>query len=612
MKRILQTSVATLLVTVWCAAATAQSIPIEDMFAVSDFVQMAISPDGKHYVAHRQQGDQESVAIRQSADSTLTHSFTPEPLMRFHQLIWLNESRVLAQIAYRGTKAPTPLPSSMMLTTDFDGSNNKFQKPVMRLLKKDGTLDLFVRKEIGTYQILSKLPSETQYVRAVKHPWSQDQNSWVDARNFRPVIGLVNTFFGTFSDKEKLPHVGATPYANTKGDVNLMSWRDDQGVLHLAKRSSPDDEWRPVAGINQIAAQALDVAAVNLDTTIVYLLGIRNGDRVRTLYALDIESGDHLPVFEHRRSLASWAADANNDLVIATVDPAANQYLYSKLKPQSRYIALHRKLVAPFANRHVVIVSSDDTQDHVIVQTTSDVDPGTYYLFNNETNQARFIGANRPWLAPENLSQSHVLRIPAEDGDLTIYLHKPNANTTARGVVVYANLKSTPFQPAVQALVQQGYTVLQPDVRSTNVTHSLVAAGQWAIESKVSTTSQMCVLGIGSYVENVIQAALAKPTIYRCVVGIADTHALDLHRKDVQTNNSGDQSSSPSWLFIQGSENATATFTSMAKDLPRERAKLALKKVNGDLNDKQDSKAQVAAYSEVLRFLASELSNNHN
>lgn len=601
---------AALVITVWYSVAPAKPVSIEDLFAVSDYLDVAISPDGKHYLEHIQRGDQTSVAIRRSADSSLTHTFKPEPLLHFNRLLWLNEDRVLAQIAYRGTKEPTRLPSSMMLTTNIDGSSTKFMKPIRRMVRRDKAVEFPGRKEIGTYQLLSKLPSDTQYVRAVKYEWTQNQNSWVDARKLRPTVGLINTYFGTFSDKEKLPYVGAIPYANKVGEVTLISWRDDQNTLRLAKRSSPDDDWRVLSETDKIGASKLEVAEVNRDTSIVYLKGVRNDDQVRTLYAMSTNTGDYLPVFAHQEDLASWATDANNDIVIAAVDPLAGRYLYSKLKPQSPYIDIHRKLVQTFAGKHVSIVSSDDAQQNVIVRTLSDIDPGTYYLFNNQSNEARFIGANRPWLSPEDLIKGHGLKIPTEETSLSIYLNKPKSTTQSRGVVVYMTPDPALFQPQVQALVQQGFTVLQPDTSDSNITESLLAAGQWAIDAKLSAADQICVVGVGTYVEKVIAAALAKPATYHCMIGISGLTALEPRREAIKAMKMHEQTSSPTWLFIEGSDKATATFKSITKSVAGTSVELMLEDVIGDLHDKLDRKAQAAAYSEVLRFLESEFSNH--
>ena len=80
----------TLLVAVWCSVAPAKPVSIDELFAVSDYLDVVIAPDGKHYLEHIQRGDQTSVAIRRSADSSLTHAFKPEPLLHFNRLLWLN------------------------------------------------------------------------------------------------------------------------------------------------------------------------------------------------------------------------------------------------------------------------------------------------------------------------------------------------------------------------------------------------------------------------------------------------------------------------------------------------------------------------------------------
>lgn len=110
----------------------------------------------------------------------------------------------------------------------------------------------------------------------------------------------------------------------------------------------------------------------------------------------------------------------------------------------------------------------------VLVFSHGDVDPGTYYFFDEAENRLTEWLRVRPWMRPEQLSRMQVVHYSARDGqELFGYFTAPtNAAAQAAPTIVWvhggpADRDHWGFNPDVQFLASRGFAVFQPGFRGS-------------------------------------------------------------------------------------------------------------------------------------------------
>lgn len=180
----------------------------------------------------------------------------------------------------------------------------------------------------------------------------------------------------------------------------------------------------------------------------------------------------------------------------------------------------------------------------VLVTVSSDVDPGTTYLFDWQAMSVEKLYRSRPDFPSEHMAQMRPIRYQARDG-LTIpaYLTTPKG-VEPEGLALVALIHGGPwardtwgYRSQVQFLANRGYAVLQPNFRgSTGFGKDFLNAGnlEWGkamqhditdgiahlVEQGIVDPERVCIMG-GSYGGYATLAGMTfTPELYNCGVSI--------------------------------------------------------------------------------------------
>jgi dipeptidyl aminopeptidase/acylaminoacyl peptidase len=118
--------------------------------------------------------------------------------------------------------------------------------------------------------------------------------------------------------------------------------------------------------------------------------------------------------------------------------------------------------------------SSTEDENLTIVYVSRDVDPGSAYLYNRETEEVELLYRSRPSLPSEHLAYMKPVRYQARDGlEIPAYLTVPR-DVDARDLPVVVLPHGGPwardqwgYDPYAQFLANRGYAVLQPNFRAS-------------------------------------------------------------------------------------------------------------------------------------------------
>ena len=133
----------------------------------------------------------------------------------------------------------------------------------------------------------------------------------------------------------------------------------------------------------------------------------------------------------------------------------------------------------------IYLGSSTEDERLVLVTVTRDVDPGSMYLYNQDTEEVELLYRSRPELPSEHLAFVTPIRYKARDGvEIPAYLTVPRG-AEPRNLPVVILPHGGPwsrdiwgYDPYAQFLANRGYAVLQPNFRgSTGYGKAFLNAG---------------------------------------------------------------------------------------------------------------------------------------
>jgi dienelactone hydrolase len=286
-----------------------------------------------------------------------------------------------------------------------------------------------------------------------------------------------------------------------------------------------------------------------------YALGPSDGRDA--LWRIDL-TGKKPPTLEFAHPVADVVAYSSREQrVLGVYYETDRPFLYAT-DPKIESIMPALKSALP--NGFAVPVSYTADNKVYVVRTKSDVDPGTYYLYNSEKNSLARIAGGYPDLDPKTLGRMQSISYPAQDGtSIPGYLTVPPGQRAEHlplivmphGGPVERDRWEFDFLRAF--LVSRGYAVLQMNFRGSagygvkwrsdahedwgGLPYSDVTDGaRWAIKQGIADPKRMCIVGwsFGGYVA--LLGAVRNPDLYRCsisIAGISDLSLLDQQEGNV-------------------------------------------------------------------------------
>jgi dienelactone hydrolase len=215
------------------------------------------------------------------------------------------------------------------------------------------------------------------------------------------------------------------------------------------------------------------------------------------------------------------------------------------------YDAEMQALAKAIPEHYLAILSRSADRQRQIIGAFSDVDAGTYYLFDVPSHALRRLGVEYPELPAASLARMRTIEYPARDGTrIPGYLTVPvgvRAEHLPLIVLPHGGPRardSWRFDFLSQFLVSRGYAVLQMNFRGSTgygsdwlyaahqdwggLTYDDITDGtRWAVASGLADRARICIVGwsFGGYAA--LLGATRDSGLYRCAVSIAGISSLN-------------------------------------------------------------------------------------
>lgn len=524
---------ATLFTTAAAAQPVGRNVPLEHFFRHAEFTSVTISPDARHMSVTVPQGSKTVLAVIRIADREIVGGWDAGENRHIENIYWVNERRFIYRATERvGSLDFRTLPADMFVS-DIDGRrhwaipNGNTYSIIGRVRGEPDSL--WVQRSAGQ-AFLFKLDTSIGLTRP-------------GTRRADPIAYATAPLdFGRFllDHEDRLRYVVGVN--NDRRAMTLRREGDNWVTVHEGSEDEATGQRSPIA----FAA----------DNRRVYF-NVSDGGEPARIVLRDPESGEESVVASHDNVDdvdTIWSSDRTTLLAVAYMPDYPTYHFVEPDHPEARIL---RGLVAAFPNHFVQFGTMSESGRYVLFRAFSDIDPGSYYLYDTQEGTATFLMANRSWIDPELMSPMEAVRYRARDGlminaYLTIPRGLPDQNLP---MVVFVHggphgpRDTWGFDREVQAMASRGYAVLQINYRGsggygrefmasgyrrwgTTMQDDLTDGVQWAIGAGIADPDRICIFGgsYGGYAA--LMSPVREPDLYRCTIGYVGVYSLPLMFRD--------------------------------------------------------------------------------
>lgn len=415
---------------------------VEDFFRNPEQVAFRLSPDG-NYLAFLAPYERRRNIFVQRAGTTSPTRLTSETERDIAGFFWANDQRII-------------------YIKDSGGDEN-FQ---LFAIDKDGQghLDL--------------TPFEGVKIELIDDLENQEDELIIGMNKdnpmlFEPYRININTGEYTKLAENSNPAEPITGWmTDHNGRLRIATQTIDGVNNRILYRATEEADFQEVMTTN--FKETLDPLFFDFDNgDVVYASTNLNRDRseiVRYNLATNEEVGK--PLFRHPQvDVGHLAYSRKRKVVTAAAYTTWKRQLHFFDEQRQR---MQQRLEELLPGYEITLTSTNKAEDKFIVRTHSDRSLGTYYLYDQTSDQLEKIADISPWLNEEDMSPMRAISYTARDG-LTIhgYLTLPR-NHKKGPVPTVVNPHGGPwvrdswgYNPEIQLLASRGYGVLQVNYRGS-------------------------------------------------------------------------------------------------------------------------------------------------
>lgn len=511
---------------------SAAEVPVSQFFALADFRTVRLSPDGKRLAAVAPYKGRGNLIVVDLA-TRQAKSITASERWDVGAVNWIGNNRLYFTVAdgqeasgslrIKGAYSIAPDGSDMREVFGYNDNGSPRGLRVVSILDTEGgdsaVAYVSMRQRSREWADYYKLDFRTLKFELLTldspgrtSGWviDHDKNPRVTSR-YEPRPGTGQPYLRTYWHRaaaggkwEKMFEVSSHDKREVYG---ICGFDKDNRTLFITARRGRDK-----AALWKYDTQTLQFGELMIEDPIV-----------------DIDCGDGL-----------LSDPATNEAVGFAYQSDRPKKVY--FAPDSPYYKFAQRLAASVPGFATVSTTKDKSR--ALVTTYSDLDPGTFYLFDAAKNQLELIAKSRNWVKPELMAERRFIQYRGRDGMMVpAYLTLPRG-VEARNLPLIVNIHGGPQVrgyhwsswgrwPEAQFFASRGYAVLEPEPRaSEGYGYKLHTSGfkQWGqaaqdditdgalhlVKEGIVDRDRMCLHGgsYGGYAS--LQGLVREPDLFKC------------------------------------------------------------------------------------------------
>jgi dipeptidyl aminopeptidase/acylaminoacyl peptidase len=508
----------------------AAELPIEAFARLPAIRNVALSPDGRRVAFIGAHGDQEVAIAFERGTSSANIVVASDPgNFELQWCGWANDERILCSLLGVWPRGPqSPFPVTRLVAASQDGTKQT-------LLTSNGRAHVSQLQEV----LIDWLRHDPSHVLVQRN---------ADQRSAYPSVFRVSVDDGRHRTHTRSREPIRAFATDSRGNVTL-GWGARWGSTEQRVFGRLEGgQWRRLTQIHALreTGGALRPIAGQPGSNLAYALGLHEGRYA--LWRIDLRD---------QREPELFAAHPLVDVesVQSTFDRRLLGIQYEVERPEIHYFDQRAAAVVEAVRRalatedFVESVEFREEETVHVIRTLSDVDAGSWYVFDTTTGALEFLGTSYPELDRSSLAPMQAISYRARDGvEIPGYLTMPvssQAGTLPTVILPHGGYISRDrwrFDYLRLFLANRGYAVLQMNFRGSGgygaawrmaahqdwggVTYDDIVDGtRWAVERGIADPERICIVGRDFSGYAALLGAARNPDLYRCaasVGGISD------------------------------------------------------------------------------------------
>lgn len=543
-------------------ADAAAPLPVQAFFSYPQISDLEISPDGKYLalvIADPKTGENRKELVIITADSKhkATASISTKNYQVIHQIWWTLDDRILAATATSDTGYfEAPALDGELYAVNADGT-----KQILLMPGAPGTNNKMVggvtHDEAAVFfgGPLHMQSDDPKHVLVYGRTYGLNHGYHGIAQAYQ-----LDVYTGEFHEVLSSPLQDGGFITDDSGAVRIATGENtktgDRELLYRVDGDSHD--WKDLSaalGADDPAEPESGTDGITPDGKSLYWYG-RTPTSTLGFYSLDIQSQKLTELYSDPNVDVDdlvWSFDWIKPRKVVAVDtmpglPAL--HVIDGDDPKAQYLA---SLYQAFDGQKVRITSNTSDGAVMVVQVTSDKNPGDYYLFNGKTSKADYLFSSKPDIDPKQMADMRPISFQARDGlMLHGYLTLP-PGADGKNLPLIVNPHGGPhgirdewgWNREVQFFANHGYAVLQVNYRGSagygmkfqdagygqwagKMQDDLADGVRWAVKQGTVDPKRVCIYGASYGGYAALENAERYPDLYRCVVGYVGVYDLAL------------------------------------------------------------------------------------
>jgi dipeptidyl aminopeptidase/acylaminoacyl peptidase len=503
---------------------------------------ISLSPDGKRiaFLAPLE-GRATGLYVANADGSTpakmiLTSDAAP---LRLTECDWVSNTRLICDLFGLTRDVGIILGFTRLIAINDDG------KEIKSLANRSTTRSLGINQFSGS--VIGWPPGDTGDVIMTRQYIPE---STIDTRLASSKEGLGVDLVNTLTLKSKrmaVPRKNVSEYlADTNGDVRIMGIAatfDDgtlKGTTNYLYRPIDSERWKVFSTSD---GEGMVPVAVDAQQNIAFSYGKKDGRQALFTVKLDDSLASELVLAHEEVDIGRLITIGRSRRVIG-VDIVTDKRETVFIDPTFKALAQQLSKALP-GEPLIRFIDASRDENQLLVFTGTDLDPGSYYIFDRTAKRLNKIFAERLPLETVKLAPVKPISYPASDGTMIPgYLTLP-VGSAGKGLPTIIMPHGGPasrdewgFDWIAQYFAALGYAVLQPNFRGSAgygddwyvdngfkswriAVGDVNDAAKWMIAQGTADRSKMAVFGwsYGGYAA--LQSSVLDPDLFKAIVAVA-------------------------------------------------------------------------------------------
>lgn len=544
-----------LLLTGWVHA---QPVSLTELARQDQYHEVKISPDGRYLAASGLVRGHQMLALIRLADmhGHVVESREGDDVVGFW---WASPTRVVYTVGEHVGGYDAPLATGELFAVNADGSGAQLLYGYRKGGMSTGSHIQQAVSSYGQAQFIAAIPDDPQYALVAVSDWAAAGHELGLAVAYR-----MNLTDGRLARIVTAPGRGMAFVADHAGHIRFAYGEANDGSAQIFQHPVGGDGWQAMPKAQKTRAWP---QAFSRDDTLAYFTCSPAGGGMGVC-TWNPATGAWTMVWSHPTVEASALLHglARNSITgVAFEEGRPSVALFDIHSAYAKALVL---LMQQFPGEYVRFVSGSRDGSLSVMLASSDVDPGTFYLYHRDSGKLTLLLKRAGWIDHEQMAQKQPIEFAARDGlKLHGYLSFPPGQPQGRHLPMVVFVHGGPFgirddwdfDPYVQMLATAGYLVLQVNYRGSGgygyaferagwrqwggtMQDDVTDATRWAIAQGDADSTRVCIFGgsYGGYAA--LEGAVKEPDLYRCAIGYVGVYDLPLmyRRGDIPQSSYGE------------------------------------------------------------------------